>query len=115
SIKMLMPKSWPIPLPGRSSGRKRRVDYWGAFHGDSEAVIRQALWIGLTPDHPSLQKVIFFLEKVLLGEEIFHQRCEKHDNPRWWLEIFMPLCAAATLGLLAPEDPLLEKHTSLWR
>lgn len=89
--------------------------YWGAFHGDSEAVIRQALWMGLTPDHPSLQKVIFFLKKVLLGEGIFHQRCEKHDNPRWWLEIFMPLCAAATLSLLAPEDLLLEKHISLWR
>ena len=89
--------------------------YWGAFHGDSEAVIRQALWMGLDPGHPALQKVVSFLEKVLRGEDIFHQRCEKHDNPRWWLDMFMPLCAAAILSLLAPGHPLLEKPVGLWR
>lgn len=89
--------------------------YWGAFHGDSEAVIRQALWMGLEPGHPALQKTVIFLEKVLRGEDIFHQRCEKHDNPRWWLEMFMPLCAAATLSLLAPGHPLLEKPVLWWR
>ncbi|QUI20843.1 hypothetical protein HZI73_00305 [Vallitalea pronyensis] len=89
--------------------------YWGEFHGYTEEMIRRCLNIGLDPKHPCLIKVCNFIETILRGEEIWHQRCEKHDNPRWWLEIFMPLVSASILSLVDPKNPLLRKHVELWR
>lgn len=89
--------------------------YWGEFHGYTEAIIRRCLSIGLEPTHPCLIKVCSFIEKILQGKEIWHQRCEKHDNPRWWIEIFMPVASAAILSLIEPDSPLLTSYIELWK
>ncbi|SDY24847.1 hypothetical protein SAMN05421736_101770 [Evansella caseinilytica] len=88
--------------------------YWGHFHVDTEAMIQRCLSIGLAPEHPCLSSAVAFIEKVLKGEDIWHQRCEKQDNPRWWLEMFMPLVSAASLSLIHPNHPLLDKHIEVW-
>ncbi len=89
--------------------------YWGNFHMDSEAVLRRGLWLGLEPAHPCFRKVAAFMETILRGEDIWHQRCEKQDHPGWWLEMFMPLVTAANLSLIDPQNKLLDKQISLWR
>jgi len=103
------------PLFQKIAEEQTADGYWGAYHGDTEAVIRQLLWMGVDPKHPVLQKVARFTERVLQGEDIWHQRCEKHDTERWWLEMFMPLVSAAMLSLLDPHHPLVRQHAEVWR
>lgn len=89
--------------------------YWGSFHGDSEAVLRRLFLLGLELSHPCFQKAGAFMETILRGEDIWHQRCEKQDHPGWWLEMFMPLVTASNLSLIDPQNVLLDKQIALWR
>jgi hypothetical protein len=89
--------------------------YWGNFHMDSEAVLRRGLLLGLELTHPCFQKIGAFMETVLRGEDIWHQRCEKQDHPGWWLEMFMPLVTASNLSLIDPQNVLLERQITIWR
>lgn len=91
------------------------LGYWREFHGYTETIIRRCLSIGLERHHPSFDKVCSFIETVLEGKDIWHQRCEKQDNPRWWLDMFMPLVSVATLSLIEPEHPLLTSYIALWK
>ncbi len=88
---------------------------WGCFHMDSEAVLRRGLLLGLELSHPCFHKIRAFMETVLRGEDIWHQRCEKQDHPGWWLDMFMPLVTAANLSLIDPENTLIEKQITIWR
>ncbi len=96
-------------------GGQTEDGFWGNFHMDSEAVLRRGLLLGLELSHPCFQKVGAFMETVLGGEDIWHQRCEKQDHPGWWLEMFMPLVTAANLSLIDPQNVLLEKQIAIWR
>ena len=87
---------------------------WPSFHGETEAKVRTLISYSLDESHPSLGSAAEFMRKVLRGEDAWHQRAEKQDNPRWWFEMFMPLVTAAMLSLIAPNDPLVKAQQEIW-
>jgi len=87
--------------------------FWPHFHAQSESMIRRLLWYGLDNSHVCLKKVNEYTIKLLHGKEP-HDRSEKQDNIRWWPEIFMPLCCAATLSLLDSTHSDIQLHRVRW-
>lgn len=87
--------------------------FWAPFHGASEGNIRMLLACGLDKNHPSLQKVLDYLHKVLQGTETWNQ-FEKQDNPLWWSNIFVPLVCATMISLIDPLDEILQYHREQW-
>lgn len=88
---------------------------WRDFHGYSEQVIRKCLFMGLDESFSCLSKVSTYLEKVLDKTETWHQREEKQDNPKWWLEMFMPLVSATYLSLINPKHPKVAEYQMIWK
>jgi len=93
---------------------QEKLGYWGAFHGDTEAIIRRCLALGLENDHQCLRKVKSFIMNVLRKKDFWHQRFEKQDNPKWWTDMFMPLVSASMLSLIDNKNPLLEEYKDIW-
>ena len=87
--------------------------FWPSFHSCTEGLIRKLLWYGLDNNHICLQRVTEYTVKLLRNEEP-HDRVEKQDNIRWWPEMFMPLCASATLSLLDNANENLKPHRKRW-
>lgn len=87
--------------------------FWPSYHSFTESLIRKLLWYGLDSSHICLKKVTEYTVKLLRNEEP-HDRFEKQDNVRWWPEMFMPLCVAATLSLLDKANKNLVLHRQRW-
>ena len=87
--------------------------FWRPFHGRTEENIRRLLSYGLDINHVCLKKVHGYLVRALDGEESWDQS-EKHDNVRWWPEVFAPLVNAATLSLIDKTDAHLNVHGRRW-
>jgi hypothetical protein len=93
---------------------------WGAFHSrnskikqkilTTEVGVRRALALGLDLTHPILKKAARYLFSVMHGETPFPDRFEKND--RW--QTGMHLFIAATLALIHPNHPILERERNLW-
>jgi len=87
--------------------------FWPPFHGYSEHIIKRCLSFGLDKNHSCLKGVSDYIIKVLNNEESWDQ-FEKHDNIRWWPEMFVPLVCAAMLSLTEPDNKLLDMHRKRW-
>lgn len=99
---------------------QRNDGSWGPFHSrdsrlnqmipTTEAGVERALALGLTADHPVLQKAAAHILSILQGKSRFPDRHEKND--RW--PTGMRLFLTATLSLIQPDHPLLTGDRSLW-
>lgn len=89
--------------------------YWKEFHGYSESIIRRLLFMGLDENYICLKRAADFIEGVLAGKDIWHQRIEKQDTTKWWLDMFMPLASASMLSLINPGHPQVKKHADIWK
>ncbi len=87
--------------------------FWTPFHSYTEDVIRRGLAYGLDRNHVSLKRAVEYLSLVLRGEESWDQY-ERHDNSRYWSEVFMPLVSAAMLSLIDPENEAVAPQRQLW-
>lgn len=103
------------PFIAEISKEQDESGYWKEFHGYTEGIIRRLLFMGLDGSHICLKRAAGFIEQVLEGNDIWHQRIEKHDTTKWWLDMFMPLASAAVLSLINPVHPLVKEHAAIWR
>lgn len=93
---------------------------WGPFHSrdsrlkqripTTEAGVERALALGLDPTHPILQKTVTYILSVLKGETRFPDRFEKNDLWTTGMRLFL----AATLSLIQPNHPILDRDRSIW-
>lgn len=88
---------------------------WGDFHCGTEQIIRNCLFMGMDESFICLKKVRLYILEVLNGNDTWHQRQEKQDNPYWWLDMFIPLVSSAMLSLIDPNNPILAEKIEIWR
>jgi hypothetical protein len=88
----------------RIQGLQNSKGYWPPFHRGTENAVRQLLSYGIDKSHPMLISAKEYLLSLIRGEEKTLQ-FQKHDNIRWWHEVFVPLTSAATLSKIIQGDP----------
>ncbi len=99
---------------------QRNDGSWGPFHSrdsrlkqripTTEAGVERALALGLDPTHPILQKTATYILSVLKSETRFPDRYEKNDRRPTGMRLFL----AATLSLIQPNHPILDRDRSIW-
>ncbi len=87
--------------------------FWTPFHDYTEDVIRRGLAYGLDRNHVSFKRTVEYLTRALRGEGSWDYY-EKHEDSRYFPEVFMPLLSAAMLSLIDPENEALAPQRQLW-
>ena len=90
-------------LHSRDSGAKQKII-------TTEMGVARALALGLTADHPVLQKAAVRLKAILSGEAVPRDRAER--NRRW--PVGVQLFAAATLAMIQPAALDVDGPFTLW-
>lgn len=102
------------PLIKEISNSQDEFGCWKEFHSPTEVIIKRLLFMGLDDTCSCLKNVNGFIERVLESKDIWHQRIEKHDTTKWWIDMFMPLVSASTLSLISPGHPQVKKNAAIW-